>query len=62
MKGYSMSLETLIINPDLYTRNVLAKPVYNPENDELLYPANTKLTWGVLGDMLAKGIEIIEVV
>ena len=57
-----MSLETLIINPDLYTRNVLANPVYNPENNELLYPANTKLTWAVLSDMLAKGIEIVVVV
>ena len=57
-----MSLETTIINPDLYERNVLARHVYNPENQELLYPASTKLTWAVISDMLAKGIEIVDVV
>jgi hypothetical protein len=57
-----MSLETLIINPDLYTRNILARPVYNPETNEILYPTNTLLTWEVLSNMLAIGVEVVEVV
>lgn len=50
-----------IINPVIYDHYVLSADVYSPETHEIMFRAGQVITWKVLLDMYAIGLERVQV-